>query len=73
MWRRTRALKLAEQPLCEDCHEKGMTTAATEVDHVVALSAGGAHDLDNLRSLCKPCHSRKTVLIDGGLGHRKNQ
>ncbi len=66
-----RRLKLAACPLCEDCDERGLTTAATEVDHKIALNAGGSHDLDNLRSLCKPCHSRKTVLVDGGLGHAK--
>lgn len=62
-WRRTRAMKLAQDPLCAECGEP-----ATEVDHVVALTKGGTHDADNLRSLCKPCHTRKTNAVDGGLG-----
>lgn len=69
-WQRTRTLKLAATPMCEDCNANGLTTAATEVDHVKSLAAGGTHDLENLRSLCKPCHSRKTVKCDGGLGRR---
>jgi 5-methylcytosine-specific restriction protein A len=48
---------------------------ATEVDHKDGLGPNGprGHDLDNLRSLCKSCHSRKTVRCDGGLGHHKRQ
>jgi 5-methylcytosine-specific restriction protein A len=67
-WQRIRLVKLAADPLCEDCAGRGVETAATEVDHVLALARGGTHDADNLRSLCKPCHSRKTVREDGGLG-----
>ncbi|QEG26520.1 HNH endonuclease [Gemmata obscuriglobus] len=69
-WNRTRAVKLARNPLCEDCDERGLTCGATEVDHIDGLGPLGpkGHDLDNLRSLCKPCHSRKTVREDGGLG-----
>lgn len=47
--------------------------AATEVDHVTAIEAGGSNDTENLRSLCKPCHSRKTVATDGGLGQPKRR
>jgi 5-methylcytosine-specific restriction endonuclease McrA len=39
-------------------------------DHVIPLSAGGTDDESNLQALCKPCHDRKTVLCDGGLGRR---
>ncbi len=70
-WRRVRAWKLAHSPLCEDCNERGLTTAATEVDHVHRLEDGGTHSDENLRSLCKSCHSRKTVAVDGGLGMPK--
>jgi protein gp37/5-methylcytosine-specific restriction endonuclease McrA len=65
-WQRVRAAKLAADPWCEDCGEP-----ATEVDHVLALSAGGTHDADNLRSLCHACHTRKTNAVDGGLGRPK--
>lgn len=71
-WRRTRAVKLSRHPLCEDCDRKGITNAATEVDHIDGKGPNGprGHDLDNLRSLCKSCHSKKTVREDGGLGHK---
>lgn len=72
-WRRVREVKLSLNPLCEDCDANGLTVGATEVDHVTALSAGGTHDLANLRSLCKSCHSRKTVRCDGGLGNARAQ
>ena len=74
-WQRTRAAKLAQDPMCEDCAAAGLTTAANEVDHIDGMGPNGerGHDLDNLRSLCKPCHARKTVLCDGGFGHHKRQ
>ena len=31
-----------------------------ELDHVVPLIDGGAHDLENLQTLCTPCHKNKT-------------
>ena len=65
-WQRLRLLVLRERPLCESCREAGRLTPATEVDHV----DGNVRNLvsANLRPLCKPCHSRKTVACDGGLG-----
>ena len=60
-WQRLRKMKLARRPMCECCG-----SPANEVDHVIALSAGGTNEMDNLQSLCKSCHSRKTVAEDGG-------
>lgn len=31
-----------------------------EMDHVVALADGGGNGLDNLQTLCQPCHRGKT-------------
>lgn len=73
-WQRIRLTKLAADPFCEDCLNAGRgDIPATEVDHVRALEAGGTHDAANLRSLCHPCHTRKTNRIDGGLGRQRNQ
>lgn len=70
-WRRLRAMVLASNPLCADPfgeharnHE---VVAATDVDHIIALVRGGTNELSNLQALCHACHSRKTVLEDGGL------
>jgi hypothetical protein len=39
--------------------------AATEVDHIKAISAGGSPtDWTNLASACHTCHSRKTYYIE---------
>lgn len=66
-WRRLRLLALAAHPVCRHCGRE----EATEVDHQVALAAGGSNDLANLVPLCKRCHSRKTCLLDGGLGRER--
>ena len=60
-WRKIRDAYLAGHPLCEWCESKGLVTAATEVDHTVALADGGQID-GALQSMCHPCHMRKTAL-----------
>ncbi len=60
-WRKIRLMHLREHPLCVECSRRGLTVAATEVDHITPLAQGGTHAADNLQSLCKPCHSRKTA------------
>jgi 5-methylcytosine-specific restriction protein A len=32
-----------------------------ELDHIVPLIDGGGHELENLQTLCVPCHERKTA------------
>lgn len=54
-WRRVRAAFLRKHPACADCGGE-----ATEVHHIVPLSAGGTHRWENLMPLCKVCHSRRT-------------
>jgi len=66
-WRRLRLWKLSEQPLCEHCLLRGIIEPATQVDHIVPISAGGEPlDEANLASLCASCHSRKTASENGG-------
>ena len=40
---------------CANCK----TTERLSLDHIVPLSKGGVHDLDNWQCLCVPCNSRK--------------
>ena len=42
---------------------------ADELDHIVALTNGGADESDNRQGLCKQCHADKT-LIDLGRTER---
>lgn len=53
-------------PLCRDCLDEGRVTEATEVDHKVTLAERPdlKYEPSNMRSLCKPHHSRKTQRYD---------
>lgn len=70
-WQRLRLSHLAQHPLCVACAERGVVMQASEVDHITPHCGDREllMDRDNLQSMCKPCHSRKTVKQDGGLGH----
>lgn len=57
-WKRLRAYQLNLFPLCEYCSLYGLSVPATDVDHIDNNPSNNC--LDNLQSLCKPCHSRKT-------------
>lgn len=58
-WRQLRATQLEAKPFCRMCLERGRRKIANEVDHI----DGDAYnnDPDNFQSLCRPCHSRKTI------------
>lgn len=74
-WRRLRRYILACNPLCADpfgVHaEQKRVEVATQVDHIVPRADGGTDDESNLQALCERCHTRKTVLYDGGFGHAR--
>jgi 5-methylcytosine-specific restriction enzyme A len=60
-WQAIRTRFMRHHPLCEDCRAEGRVHYAEEVHHVVPLRNGGTHREDNLLSLCKRCHSRRTA------------
>lgn len=60
-WQRVRAMFLRSHPLCVDCLRSGLTTAATDVHHLVAKRSGGGDDESNLEALCHSCHSKRTA------------
>ncbi len=64
-WRRVSRAFLRDYPLCWDCAKP-----ATVVDHVRSWASAPAlrYDRSNLRSLCRSCHGKKTVAVDGGFG-----
>lgn len=71
-WARLRAAKLSASPLCEPCEWRGVKRPAKAVDHIISIASGGPAfpELDQLRSMCWPCHSIKTNALDraGGKG-----
>jgi 5-methylcytosine-specific restriction protein A len=68
-WQALRTQVKREQPMCE-CGAKG-----TVVDHVKPHHGDNAlfFDRRNLRTCCKKCHDRKTVMHDGGFGRESNE
>lgn len=56
-----RKARLAAEPLCRRCKERGLTTIADVVDHVVPLALGGQDRDDNCRPLCRECHRAVTA------------
>ena len=60
-WQRLRKRVLAAEPWCRPCALQGVLTPATEVDHIVPISQGGARlDPGNLQAICTQCHAEKT-------------
>lgn len=57
-WMKIRKYYVQLHPFCEECMKRGVLTMTQEVHHIVPLSEGGTHDMDNLIALCKSCHSR---------------
>lgn len=64
-WRKLRDSIMRHRPVC------ACGAIATDLDHIVPIRAGGTHALSNLRPMCKPCHSRKTIARDGGYGRAR--
>jgi 5-methylcytosine-specific restriction protein A len=60
-WLAIRTEQLRCQPRCF------CGAPATEVDHIIQRSDGGADDFTNLQSLCHRCHNRKTKAAQGAL------
>jgi 5-methylcytosine-specific restriction protein A len=63
-WRKgLRRRQLRREPVCQYMTPDGERCArmATDVDHIVPKSQGGADELANLQSLCHAHHSMKTV------------
>jgi 5-methylcytosine-specific restriction protein A len=58
----------ALHPLCVHCAERGITTIATQLDHVTPLFRGGRDD-GPVQGLCLECHQAKTAeeLRGGGV------
>ena len=74
-WRKARFHYLQSHPLCVHCDAEGRVTPATDLDHIIPHKGDMSlfWDSHNWQPLCKSCHSRKTVLEDGGFGNKTKQ
>jgi 5-methylcytosine-specific restriction protein A len=61
-WNKLRRMHLADEPLCRDCKAEGRVTMGREVHHINAKRNGGDNSFDNLMTLCKSHHSKRTAL-----------
>ena len=55
--------KLRQQALKRDshtCQQCGATGVPLEINHIIGLAQGGTSTLDNLETLCAPCHQPQT-------------
>jgi 5-methylcytosine-specific restriction protein A len=55
-WRKIRLMKLAKNPLCEECLKEKRETKATMVHHVDGNELN--NNDNNHLSVCNPCHER---------------
>lgn len=54
-YRDLRGKLIVQFGMCAACHSEHSLT----VDHVIPMSIGGKHEIDNLQVLCRSCNSKK--------------
>lgn len=60
-WKSLRNYYFSMNPLCEECERSGYIIEGREVDHIQPMRLGGsALSINNLQTLCKSCHARKS-------------
>lgn len=59
-WDKVRKHKIKINPLCEMCERDGRVTVAEIVHHIKTVRDRPdlVHDMDNLMSVCRPCHGK---------------
>ncbi|MCI1143158.1 HNH endonuclease [Sphingomonas sp. WKB10] len=56
-----RKRRLAAEPICRLCIERGIIEPSTVPDHIKPLAQGGTDDDSNIRCLCDRCHKAVTA------------
>jgi len=65
-WEKLRTAALQrDKHLCQPCLRRHRVTPAAQVDHINPKAKGGTDDMDNLQSICGPCHDAKTLTDEG--------
>jgi hypothetical protein len=71
-WRKRRRARLMAHPLCVPCERRGLVKAATDVEHVIALNAGGLGDerttSRSVTSVIARRQRRKMAALEGSAG-----
>ena len=65
-WKRLKAAKRLNNPICEICEAKGITSPTEDIHHKIPFSLGEtpsevqslAYDYRNLLSVCRVCHTK---------------
>lgn len=79
-WIKLREAFFIENPLCQNCLEKGIIKPTEEIHHIIPISKGETleemktigYDWNNLRALCRDCHKEiHKELGSGFLGNNK--
>ena len=52
---------MRDKHTCQSCGVQDYTGRTLHADHVVPLSRGGENSIENLSTLCVPCHKAKTA------------
>lgn len=71
-WRRLRNVYISENPICYECLQHKRITPAEHVHHLRKFSSGTNEeeqwklflDMNNLRSLCEPCHTKYHIKMN---------
>jgi len=70
-WERIRQrVLLRDDYLCVECLKVGRVELAHEVDHIVPVCDGGGNNMENLMSMCTPCHAAKSAREEKERGGR---
>jgi len=61
-WKRLKAQKKRDNPLCVDCQKHGYITEWTDLDHIIPHRGDPMlfWDTGNVEGRCHSCHSKKT-------------
>ena len=68
----TKAVVERDGAVCHLCHEpidltlSGHALMGLTIDHVIPLSRGGSHTLDNLKPAHRTCNARKSNIMPEG-------
>ena len=67
-WKVLSRKKLTVNPFCEECWANNLEVVADVVDHIIEIQddSSKAYTFSNFKSLCHPCHNKKTAAVERG-------